>query len=302
MSWLFFAFSGPVLWAASVHIDKYIVEKYFKEGSVAVLMVFTAIIGLIALPFIWIADQRVAILPLQSIAVIVSSGVLYMGAMYFYLQALQSEDASTVAPLFQSMAIFGFILGFLFLKEIPTSIQLTGGLLIIIGSVILSVQRGERRHRMKTRLILLMLACSFALALSALIFKFFAITDEFWSTTFWNFVGNAIFGVLLMMSAANRRQFKDMFKTNPGAVLTINGINEVVNLAGSLGTRYALIFAPLGIVQAIGSTTLFFVLLFGILLSFFFPKISQEEIGGKNILKKAVAVTLVVAGVWLVNR
>jgi hypothetical protein len=45
MPWLIYAFSGPVLWALSTHIDKYLVERYFKQGSVAVLMVFTAIIG-----------------------------------------------------------------------------------------------------------------------------------------------------------------------------------------------------------------------------------------------------------------
>jgi hypothetical protein len=31
---------------------KYLVERYFKRGSVAVLMVFTAVIGALALPFV----------------------------------------------------------------------------------------------------------------------------------------------------------------------------------------------------------------------------------------------------------
>jgi hypothetical protein len=53
MNLLISAFFGPVLWALSKHIDKYLVERYFKKGNVAVLMVFTAIIGALALPFIW---------------------------------------------------------------------------------------------------------------------------------------------------------------------------------------------------------------------------------------------------------
>ena len=32
MSWLFFAFSGPVLWAISTHLDKYLVERFFKHS------------------------------------------------------------------------------------------------------------------------------------------------------------------------------------------------------------------------------------------------------------------------------
>ena len=39
MAWLFFAFSGPVLWAISTHFDKYLVERYFKHNDVAVLRV-----------------------------------------------------------------------------------------------------------------------------------------------------------------------------------------------------------------------------------------------------------------------
>ena len=45
MTWLPYAFSGPVLWALSTHLDKYLVEQYFKKAEVAVLLVFTALAG-----------------------------------------------------------------------------------------------------------------------------------------------------------------------------------------------------------------------------------------------------------------
>ena len=47
MSWLVFAFSGPILWAISTHLDKYLVERYFKTSDVAVLLIFTALIGVL---------------------------------------------------------------------------------------------------------------------------------------------------------------------------------------------------------------------------------------------------------------
>jgi hypothetical protein len=43
-----------------------------------------------------------------------------------------------------------------------------------------------------------------------------------------------------------------------------------------VGTRYALLLAPLSLVQAIGSTTTLFVFAFGILLSIFFPTLGHE--------------------------
>src|ERR1700733_6350360 len=101
MSWLVFAFSGPILWAASTHMDKYLVERYFKDSDVAVLLIFTALIGLVTLPFIWWFAPAVAAVGFANAALMAFSGVLYMGAMLLYLRALQSEEASVVAPFFQ---------------------------------------------------------------------------------------------------------------------------------------------------------------------------------------------------------
>src|SRR5260370_38887811 len=115
MSWLVFAFSGPILWAISTHLDKYLVERYFKNSNVAVLLIFTALIGLLALPFIWLLDPEVVGVGLDNAALMALSGVLYMGAMLFYLRALQTEEASVVAPFFQAAPLFGFLLGFVVL-------------------------------------------------------------------------------------------------------------------------------------------------------------------------------------------
>lgn len=301
MSWLIYAFSGPVLWALSTHIDKYLVERYFKQGSVAVLMVFTAIIGVLALPFIWLYQPEVVSLDLQSMAVIAVSGILYMGAIYFYLEALQAEEASTVAPFFQAAGIYGLMLGYFVLGEELSVLQIIGVLLIIAGSVLLSMRFGQDVSRIKGRLVILMLACALAIALSTLIFKFFAVREEFWTTTFWNFAGQAIFGAILMLTAANRRQFAKMMRANTWAVLSVNGANELINLGGNLGMRYTLLFAPLGIVQAISSTTPFFVLFFGVILSLFFPSLGREEISFAGLIQKIIAITLVVAGVLLIN-
>jgi drug/metabolite transporter (DMT)-like permease len=99
VSWVVFAFSGPVLWAISVHLDKYLVERFFKESNVAVMLLFTAFVGVLLLPFIWLYEPSVTAPRLGSIALIILAGVLYMAAMLLYLQALQTEEASVVAPI-----------------------------------------------------------------------------------------------------------------------------------------------------------------------------------------------------------
>ena len=86
------------------------------------------------------------------------------------------------------------------------------------------------------------------------------------------FVGEAIFGVALLVIGHYRRQLAALLRNNAAALLTINGSNELINLGGALGNRYALMLAPLSLVQAIGSTTTLFVFAIGIVLSVFFPR------------------------------
>ena len=99
MSWVFFAFCGPVLWAISVHFDKYLIERFFKRSNVAVLLVFSALMGLAMLPLIAMFRPDVIGLAPLSILVIVLSGLLLMVAMFFYLVALQSDDLSEPGAL-----------------------------------------------------------------------------------------------------------------------------------------------------------------------------------------------------------
>ena len=300
MHWLIYAFSGPVLWAASTHVDKYLVDRYFKHSGVAVLLIFTALMGLVMLPFILYWQPAVLALGWRDAAVIAFSGVLYMAAMYFYLEALQANEASVVAPFFQAGPLFGYALAYLVLGETLTRMQLGGGGLIVAGGVLLSFHTGKRRVRLK--LVLLMFTCAFMLAVSSVIFKLFAVEDEFWSTAFWTYLGEALYGLWLLALPGPRHQFFGLLRTHTAAVISVNAVNELINLGGGLGMRYALLLAPLSLVQAIGSTTTLFVFLFGVLLSLCLPKLGREDLSARNLAQKGISALLIAAGVYLINR
>jgi len=299
--WLLFAFAGPVLWAASTHIDKYLVERYFRNSSTVVLMVFTSLMGLLAMPFIWWHQPQVLGLSWTAIAVMMASGALYMGAMLFYLQAIQTEEASVVAPLFQASAVWGYALAYLLLAEKLGPTQLAGGALILAAGVLLSLDKSMRFGRLKIGLILRMGACTFALALASVIFKFFAVRDEFWDTTFWTFAGEALFGAVILAIPVYARQMLRLLRTSPAAIFGINGANEMINLGGGLGARYALLLAPVALVQAISSTTTLFVFLFGVLITMFLPTLGKEDLSRRNLIQKGIGAVLVAIGVALVN-
>jgi drug/metabolite transporter (DMT)-like permease len=299
--WLLFAFSGPVLWAVSTHIDKYLVDRYFRDADTTVLMVFTALIGVLMLPVIWFYEPAAVAVPLASATVMTVSGVLYMGAMLFYLRAIQSEEASVVAPFFQVSTLFTFALGWILLGERLGWVQIGGGVLIVGGALLLSLDASLRFRQIKLRLVLTMLGCGFVLSLASVIFKFFAVRDAFWATTFWTYAGEALFGLAILALPHYRRQFLALFRQNPGAVIGVNGANELINLGGGLGVRFAYLFAPVALVSAISSTTTLFVFGFGILLTLFFPSLGREDLSRRNLLQKGAAALLVAAGVLLIN-
>ena len=302
MSWLVFALCGPILWAISTHLDKYLVERYFKDTDVMVLLVFTALIGLVLTPIIAWFEPDVFRRDAFSIGLIALSGLLYMGGITFYLRALQGHEASMVAPFFQSLPLFGAALAYLVLGETLTGWQLLGGALIISGMLFVSISRGPKRERFRWKLAALMLCAGFILSLSTLIFKAFAVKDEFWATTFWMFAGEALYGVAILGIGHYRRQFFDLLRSNGGALIAINASNELINLGGGLANRFALIFAPLAVVQTIGSTTTLFVFLIGVLLSVVAPSVSRENLSAREFAQKGIAAVLVTIGVALVSR
>ncbi len=65
--------------------------------------------------------------------------------------------------------------------------------------------------------------------------------------------------------------------------------------------RYASLLAPVGLVSAISSSATFFVFLFGILLTMFFPKLGHEDLSARNLIQKGVGGLLIMGGVVLIE-
>jgi hypothetical protein len=93
-----------------------------------------------------------------------------------------------------------------------------------------------------------------------------------------------------------------LLRSNTVALLSVNASNELINLGGGLGNRFALTLAPLSLVQAVGSTTTLFVFAFGVVLSLCCPGLGRESLSGRELAQKGIAALLVAFGVALVTR
>jgi drug/metabolite transporter (DMT)-like permease len=301
MSWPAYAILGPILWAISIHCDKYLLDHTLRGVSAAILLVFTAGVEVIALAVIGLIDPAVLHVTPGSMLLMMLSGVLYMAAMLSYFYALQSGAPSVVSPFFQTAPVFGYALGYFFLGEQLSAAQFAGAALIICGAVFVSLNIGiSFPWGMNYRVAALMLVSAFGMASSTLIFKISAIKADFWTSAFWMYAGGAVFATGLLANPRYRKQLLSFGRANSRKALAVCGLNEIVNLSGNLFSRFAALLAPISLVQAVTGTTPIFVLFFGVLLSLTWPTLTGERLSVRELLQKLIASGLVIAGLAIV--
>ena len=289
------------LWAIVNIIDKSLVEKYCQDEGVGPLIVLSALFPTILLPVsLFMAEESIWI-PSTDIMILIFSGFLTISWISLYLKALYDDDVSIVMPLMQLTPVFALLLGFLFLGEWPPLMKLIAGGVIVIGSLVLSIE--QTTGKIKGKLLLSMAGASAIIALTNTLFKFVTVEETFWVSMFWHSVGIVIIGVGIYSFHNNyRRQFHTFIKKNWGVGLSLNAVNESLTVAGDVLFTYAILLAPLALVQSMEAYQPVFVFFIGLILTKISPDILKEDTGRNAIIQKVLGITLVVIGtVWMLT-
>jgi len=225
------------------------------------------------------------------------NGMLIVVAIICYLYALDQDEASFVVPLFQMIPIFGLILGFVFLGEVIALRTIFGGLVVILGSTILSLNIENKKIKLKKKVLLLMLTSSFLYAINIIIFKSIAIDNGFWKSLFWDLSGKVLLGILLFLCVAPyRRSFVTVLKTYKLKFVLLNGCNDLISICGDWALAFASLSAPIFLVQTVSTIQPIFVFLFGCILTVFLPKIGKEALDRKTLTQKLIGIGIVIVG------
>lgn len=300
MQWFLIALVNPIAHAFVNHFDKYLISKYFRDVSVGVLILFSALFAIFALPILFFLSPTVFSSVTWSQALILMvNGCLLVVAIMFYLYALESDEASVVAPLFQLIPVFGFIFGFFILGETLEVGQVIPGTIILLGSILLSLELGENGTKFKTKLALLMLGSSLFYGLNAVVFKAVAVELGFVNSLFWDMTGKVVLGlVLFCLIKSYRVHFLDLLKRSRTSLILLNSINEVIGLAGEIALVLAVLFAPVVLVQLVGGLQPLFVFIFGLLITLLFPRFGQESLQTRHLIQKIVGIVVISVGAY----
>ncbi len=300
MNWHLFAFIAPALWAICNYLDKYVLTRYFKdENSTGVLLIVSGFAAAVSALIILIAGVNVTDPSIWFRLIMLGNGMLFVAAFYPYFYALREEDASVVVPVYQTIPVFGYILGLIFLNEHLNPLQIFGGLIIIIGAIGLSINfRGK--IKIKSRPLLLMLFSAFLLAVGNLIFKKVALQESYWVTNFWEYLGSGLFGLILFTWNTSYRRGFIYLITKKQVVFALSGIQEAFNVAGNLMSTFAILLAPMALVSVVvNGLQPFYIFIFGIILTLLLPKYFKEKIEKQDLIQKFICIMIIFGGTVL---
>ena len=301
MTWFIIALIAPFLYALTNHIDKILLEKYFKEGGVGTLLIFSGILSAAALPFLFIADPSALSMDLANIAVLAVVGILNVLVLWFYLLALKDEEASIAIVFYQLVPVFGVILGYVFLDEVLTQMQLIAMGIVILGTSIVSFEiDADNKFRLRRNTIVLMSLAGFFWALESVIFKAVALEENVVRSLFWEHLMLTVAGVLIFLCIRSyRKHFISAVRRNSRGILGLNFANEGIYMVGNIVSGFAYLLAPIGLILLGESYQPLFVFAIGIFLTLVFPKLVAEKIEAKHLWPKLFAIIVTGIGTYL---
>ncbi|MCX6753317.1 MAG: EamA family transporter [Candidatus Nomurabacteria bacterium] len=294
MSWLLIAIWAPLLWAFSNHIDKYLITRFGEGVGIKGLITFSSLFSIFIVIGTYLLDPNIfSIIPLHILLLIIS-GILYTVAILLYLFALSKDETSIVTPTFQLIPVLAFILGFIFLGELMTNKQMLGGLIVILGAVIISIDFSS--FKFKKNIFLLMITSSLSYAIYQVLFKVGA-SENFYNSVFWQSVGIFISAIVLFSIKSYRQEFFTIFKKDALAICGFSALVELTTVAGNLLISKALMMAPVvAMVLMVEAFQPIFVFILGIIFTVFIPSFGKEDISKKVILQKVFAMSIIIFG------
>ncbi len=299
-TWVFIGLFAQLLWVIGAIVDKYLIEKYFSsededESGVGTLILFSSVFSIgVSIVAAVVALDKISFGLTESIFGLILG---FSNAIWvlFYLHAIEETELSRTIPIFQTIPIFGFIFGWLFLQETLTTQQVFASLVIISGAFLLSYHFSNKAFQFKP--LLLMLAASAVVGFQETFFKVLAIDFSFWHSAFWLGLGFSLFGLLLFIFKKKYRQeFIGCLNKNSNTIWVANGLNELVDNTANLAFAFAVTLGPIALVQSVNAYQPLLMLIMSYAVFLTFGDFLDEDLEKQTIIQKIIGVLIITIG------
>ena len=298
---LLLAIAAAVLYAATNHIDKYLISKVVKNAEPQALIVFSTMIAGLAMSLIYafICGFQFAF-DWPSFLLLFFNSALYAATLYYYFKALSRDDTTVVVIMFNLIPVFMLFLSPLFVSDQNINIiQLVGGIITTLAAIAITYEPEKKKFNKQKLVTFAMMAfVSLGYAAWFIVEKIVTKDHDFNQTMFWSNLTLFIVGAIIFVFLKKyRKSFGQLLKSNGLKVVGLNLINELFNSFGGVMSTLAGTLAPVALISFMSQGVQpFAVMILGILITKLFPKIEKESITKKDIIKRVITIIFCVIG------
>ena len=293
--WVLIAIIAYLLLALNGVADKFLLTKAVGDpGVYAFYVSVTSLVVLLLAPF------GLHGLSPENYLVALTGGACFTFALYFFYSSIQKASISRILPIEGGLVpFFTLVLAYVTGIDSLNHKQLVAFALLVIGAVLIDFKKTRKGwHPLALRDTLLAGAL---FATSFILTKFIYNHAGFISGLIWTRLGLTL-GALFMLAMPKTRRgiFSAPANTSSKNKLLFYS-SHLAGSAGSFLQNYAIALGSVVIVNALQGVQFVFILFLSVTFSKFFPTILKEDIHGRILVQKIIAIVLITSGLVLLN-
>lgn len=229
---------------------------------------------------------------LHSILPLVGAGILnFVITRYLLFSGIRLIGANRTVAISKADVIFSLLFGSVMLNEHITIYVATGAFIIMLGTIIVSMDKSEQVVKMRVKGLVMVLGAAVGIPIAvSLVRMAMAETDALYAAASISYVSALIVIVIMLMTG---KQYRTQLLNLPRRRFRIMGLVSVFVLAGQVFRFAALRYSPVSVVQPLIGVTVPFV--------FFFSLAMNRNIEVFN-WRVITGIVLVAVGAFLVGR
>lgn len=306
MEWLAAVALAVIADSGRIYADNYISDVYFNGRGAVSQKYFYGIAFLILGPVLGvISGLDFTVARGASYVLLILSGMFASLAGIPYYKALEQDDSTNLGIFIQIAPILYLVLGWLFLGETISLLQLVAFLVILAAPFLVIFTTRKRSRKTKIRAALY----AFLYVLISVVGNLIFVKENAEELSFLNAMALIFFGkglgnlLIIAVRPAWRRRFKEVVRTSKKSVMRPLIGSMIGGVTKDFAYRGALVLAPSVALASVTSDSAEPIVIFfmGIILTLIWPKFGRESLTRKSVAVHLLATILVVIGVILIQ-
>ncbi len=313
MEWLIFAFLGTVFFSGAGVLDKLLLTNCTNDSKAYIVCQVLAQ-QLFTIPVFLIVGAKF-VYPESLIALLF--GCLQIFPSFFYMKALQTEEASKVSALEYVYPVFVFVGSIFLFGEVLNLKCCAGGLLLIFGTLLLSYKKdgalGNVSNGSNPKILTNLMALSPVIkpflsywiltAIYYLSLKYLLISIDEWNLYIWSSLGGLMVVLPLMGKQSIRSEVTSFYRSGGIAVGALIS-EETLQFLGLIFSIFAYAIGSVTLVSSVGALQPILTVLLILALGALAPKLAKEmneSTDRRSLIQKGFSFMVVLVGIYFVS-